>query len=194
MCSIRSKPLRNRKVLVLGEAMLDSSYLQGTTERLCPQVPVVDTRESIHVPGGAANTAVNLHSLGARVVFLSVIGQDEAGSKLLTALKNHQVATDLLLRVPGRDTLAKQRILAGSLIVVRFDQGTKRPIDLDVETRLIGRLKVIFKEYEALVISDYDYGIVTPRVLVGVNTTHKTDWYLPRDLLSPPKGCSKWII
>lgn len=59
MCSIRSKPLRNRKVLVLGEAMLDSSYLQGTTERLCPQVPVVDIHESIHVPGGAALSCVD---------------------------------------------------------------------------------------------------------------------------------------
>ena len=155
----------NQKMLVLGEAMLDS-YLQGTSERLCQEapVPVVDVHQTVHVPGGAANTAVNLRSLGAEVLFLSAIGEDEAGSKLRQALEDKQVSCHLL-PVPGRDTLAKQRVLSGSQIVVRFDQGSTAPLEGEYETRLIERLKVLFKECDGLIISDYNYGIVTPRVL-----------------------------
>ncbi len=155
----------NRKMLVLGEAMLDS-YLQGTSERLCQEapVPVVDIQQTVHVPGGAANTAVNLSSLGAQVLFLSAIGEDGAGSKLRKVLEDKQVSSHLL-PVPGRSTLAKQRILSGSQIVVRFDQGSTAPLEGEYETRLIERLKVLFKECDGLVISDYNYGIVTPRVL-----------------------------
>ncbi len=163
-----------RKLLVLGEAMLDS-YLQGTSERLCQEapVPVVDVYETVHVPGGAANSAVNLRSLGAQVLFLSAIGDDEAGSRLEKALEERQVSVSDLLRVPGRETLAKQRILSGSQIVVRFDQGSTVSLDGEPETRLIERLKVLFKECDGLVISDYNYGILTPRVLEALATLQR---------------------
>lgn len=157
---------KNRKLLVLGEAMLDS-YLHGTSERLSQEapVPIVDIHESHHVPGGAANTAVNLRSLGAQVIFLSAIGDDETGNKLLDSLKEKQVSTVHLVRAPGRGTLAKQRILSGSQVVVRFDQGSTTPLDPESETRLIEQLKILFKECDGLVISDYNYGIMTPRLL-----------------------------
>src|SRR5215216_6458779 len=114
----------NRKVLVLGEAMLDS-YLQGTSERLCQEapVPIVDIHKTASMPGGAANTVVNLSSLGAQVTFLSVIGDDDAGSKLIESLLKHHISTEHILIASNRKTLAKQRVMAGSQIVVRFDQG-----------------------------------------------------------------------
>ena len=157
---------RNRKLLVLGDAMLDS-YLHGTSERLCQEapVPIVDIHESRHVPGGAANTAVNLRSLGAKVSFLAAIVNDEMGTKLLDSLAEKQVSTVHLVHAPGRRTLTKQRILSDSQVVVRFDQGSTTPLDPESETRLIERLKILFKECDGLVISDYNYGIVTPRLL-----------------------------
>src|SRR5512143_2982884 len=113
-----------RKLLVIGEAMLDS-YLSGTSSRLNREapVPIVDVRERVYVPGGAANTAVNLRSLGANVAFLSVIGEDEEGTRLLRALEQRGVPVDHVLRESGRGTLSKQRIMAGSQMIVRFDQG-----------------------------------------------------------------------
>ncbi|MGE5462976.1 MAG: bifunctional heptose 7-phosphate kinase/heptose 1-phosphate adenyltransferase, partial [Syntrophothermus sp.] len=127
----------DRKILVLGEAMLDS-YLQGTSERLCQEapVPVVDIHHTVHVPGGAANTAVNLRGLGAQVLFLSAVGEDETSSKLEKDLEEKEVSAAHLLHVSGRDTLAKQRILSGSQIIVRFDQGTPAPLDRESETKL----------------------------------------------------------
>src|SRR5207245_6541920 len=82
-------------VLVIGEAMLDS-YLEGTTDRLCPEapVPVVAISARRDAPGGAANTAVNVRSLGGRVSFVSVIGQDAEGRQLLQSLKDRGISTE----------------------------------------------------------------------------------------------------
>ena len=156
----------SRKVLVLGEAMLDS-YLQGTSSRLNREapVPIVDIQERVHVPGGAANTAVNLRSLGARVEFLSVVGDDDEGRQLRRSLETSGVSAEYLLVQEGRATLSKQRVSAGSQMIVRFDQGSTGPVDADIEQRLIAQLVRLFMQCDAVVISDYNYGILTARVL-----------------------------
>src|SRR5512140_498851 len=155
-----------RKMLVIGEAMLDS-YLIGTSSRLNREapVPIVDIQERVHVPGGAANTAVNLHTLGAQVAFLSVIGDDDEGRQLLHSLEEHGVPTEHILRCKGRGTLSKQRVMAGSQMIDRFDQGSTPPLDSGTEQRLLASLVRLFMDCDALIISDYDYGILTPRVL-----------------------------
>lgn len=154
------------KVLVLGEAMLDS-YLAGPTERLCREapVPVVSVTNRVDLPGGAANTAVNVQSLGAEVTLLSVIGDDAEGAQLCQALETYGVSTEHLIVHPNRSTLAKQRVIAETQLVVRFDQGTTEPLDESVEIELIDRMAKLFCEHDALIISDYDYGILSPRVL-----------------------------
>jgi D-beta-D-heptose 7-phosphate kinase/D-beta-D-heptose 1-phosphate adenosyltransferase len=155
-----------RRVLVLGEPMLDG-YLQGTSRRLNSEapVPIVDIQEQTYVPGGAANTAVNLRSLGAQVDFLSVIGDDEDGAHLLRALGERGVSTGYLLQQHGRGTLAKRRIMAGAQMIVRYDQGATGPISAEVEAALIASLSRLFVACDVVVISDYDYGILTPPVL-----------------------------
>jgi D-beta-D-heptose 7-phosphate kinase/D-beta-D-heptose 1-phosphate adenosyltransferase len=161
----------NKKVLVLGEAMLDS-YLRGTSERLCQEapVPIVDVQESVYMPGGAANTVVNLSSLGAKVTFLSVIGNDDAGRRLLESLRARRISTNDILITANRITLAKQRILAGSQILVRFDQGSSSPLDVETETKLIEQLNMHFRNFDALVISDYDHGVITPHVINAIRS------------------------
>src|SRR5262249_46873708 len=74
---------RGLHVLVVGEAMLDS-YVVGTTDRFCPEapVPVVNLADRTDVPGGAANAAVNVRSLGGQVSFLSVTGTDPEAALL----------------------------------------------------------------------------------------------------------------
>src|SRR4051794_32852667 len=85
-------------VLVIGEGMLDS-YLEGTTGRLCPEapVPVVALSARHDLPGGAANSAVNVRSLGARVSLLTVIGDDPEGVSLLDRLRRQDVETANIL-------------------------------------------------------------------------------------------------
>lgn len=157
------------RVGVIGEAMLDS-YLDGDSNRLCPEapVPVVSISGRRDAPGGAANTAVNLHALGANVSFLSVIGDDAEATMLRRGLQQHGIATDHLLIQPGRRTLSKQRICAGGQILVRFDQGDTCAIDAGSEKRLIERLTARFDTWDAVVVSDYGYGVLTLQVIAAL--------------------------
>src|SRR5437763_1194298 len=99
-------------VLVLGEAMLDS-YLEGAVGRFCQEapVPIVALAGRRDMPGGAANSAVNVRSLGGRVSFLSVTGEDAEGEHLRQALRTRGVSTEHVLTRPGRRTLTQQRVM-----------------------------------------------------------------------------------
>jgi D-beta-D-heptose 7-phosphate kinase/D-beta-D-heptose 1-phosphate adenosyltransferase len=153
-------------VLVIGEAMLDS-YLHGSSTRLCREapVPIVDVSKRIDMPGGAANTAVNIHSLGAHVAFLSVLGDDFEGNLLRQALEQCSVRTEYMLVDPSRRTLAKHRVLAGSEMLVRFDHGSTDPVDEEHERLLCASLRELWEQCSAVIVSDYGYGIMTPRVI-----------------------------
>ena len=153
-------------VVVVGEAMLDS-YLEGSTDRLCREapVPVVAISDRQDIPGGAANTAVNVRSLGGQPQFLSVIGDDPEGLLLQQALEKRGVSTAHLLVHPTRRTLVKHRVIAASQMLVRFDQGSTDRIDDSTEQLLIDRLCQLFSTSDAVIISDYGYGILTPRVI-----------------------------
>jgi D-beta-D-heptose 7-phosphate kinase / D-beta-D-heptose 1-phosphate adenosyltransferase len=154
------------EVAVIGEAMLDV-YLEGTAERLCREapVPVVSVHDRQDAPGGAANTAANVRSLGAQTSLLSVTGNDNEGSILHRALEDLGVDTTYMLSEPSRRTLAKQRVIADGQVLLRFDHGSAEPVGPDVEEALVDRLTVLFPRLDALIISDYGYGILTPRLI-----------------------------
>jgi D-beta-D-heptose 7-phosphate kinase / D-beta-D-heptose 1-phosphate adenosyltransferase len=163
-------------VLVIGDAMLDS-YLAGAAGELCREapVPIVKVSERIDMPGGAANTAVNVRSLGSRVTLLSVIGDDAEGRLLYRILDEQGVATEHVLSCSERQTLAKQRVLAAEQLLVRFDQGSTSPINPTIEQQLITALTALFPHCDALIISDYGYGIVTPSVIAALTRLQARD-------------------
>jgi D-beta-D-heptose 7-phosphate kinase/D-beta-D-heptose 1-phosphate adenosyltransferase len=153
-------------VVVVGEAMLDS-YLEGTSGRLCQEapVPIVNLARRRDAPGGAANTAANLRALGARVQLVSAIGDDNEGSLLRRALLARDVPTDNLQIVRGRRTLTKHRLTAASQLLVRFDQGSTEPLDQVDERALADRLAASWEQADAVIVSDYGYGILTPAII-----------------------------
>lgn len=153
-------------LLVVGDAMLDS-YLECTSGRLCREapVPVVTLAGRRDAPGGAANTAVNVRSLGARARFLSVVGDDPEGGLLRRHLEGKGVDVSGLLVDPGRRTLTKQRVLAESQMLLRLDQGSTEPLAPAVERALIGRLLDLAPRLDGLIVSDYGYGILTRRLI-----------------------------
>ncbi|MDB9526499.1 D-glycero-beta-D-manno-heptose 1-phosphate adenylyltransferase [Oscillatoria sp. CS-180] len=157
------------QVLVIGDAILDS-YLQGTATRLCREapVPIVDVAGAEQVPGGAANTAANVASLGGETYFLSVIGEDTAGDQLCITLKERGVRLEGLVRSPQRQTLAKQRLLAEHQLLVRFDQGSTEAISTQLEHQLIKQLDRFIPTCDAVIISDYGYGILTPKIIAAL--------------------------
>ncbi|MBB6097394.1 D-beta-D-heptose 7-phosphate kinase/D-beta-D-heptose 1-phosphate adenosyltransferase [Deinobacterium chartae] len=157
---------RHLRVLVIGEAMLDS-YLSGEVGRLCREapVPIVDVQGRHDVPGGAANTAMNVHALGARVDFLSVVGTDLEADLLRQALEAGGVDSRGLIAASGRRTLLKQRVTAGGQILLRLDQGSTEALEVRAERELIEALEIAFIHADVVIVSDYGYGVLTDRVI-----------------------------
>jgi len=154
-----------RRIVVIGEAMLDR-YLHGSADRLCREapVPVVAVARRDDVPGGAANTAACVAALGADVAFLSVVGDDAEGDAVRAALVARGVATDRVQVQPGRATLAKNRVVAAGQILVRFDSGDTADAAPETDAALCAALADLLPQADAVIISDYGYGVLTPRV------------------------------
>jgi D-beta-D-heptose 7-phosphate kinase/D-beta-D-heptose 1-phosphate adenosyltransferase len=162
---------KNSKVLVIGDAILDT-YIKGSTDRICREapVPVINVIEHEHDCGGAANTAINVAALGAETYFLSVIGRDESGKQLLDVLRKNKVDIKYTIRDKERITIAKRRVTASSSILLRIDDGDTSSVSEEVQSELNKILKNIYKSVDAIIISDYGYGIVNESL---INTLQK---------------------
>lgn len=170
------------QILVIGEAMLDR-YLHGDATRLCQEtpVPVVTLSQTIDQPGGAANTAMNLRSLGAEVTLLSVVGEDWEGMRLQQVLPGIQG----IFTARDRTTLTKQRVMNGDRLLLRFDQGTTVALSTELENKLITELRTHWNHYDAIIISDYGYGILTDRI---IDTIHQLQQHHPKILMVDAKN------
>src|SRR3989454_3480868 len=171
----RAKALLDRaaesKIVVLGDVMLDE-FLWGDVSRISPEapVPVVDIRrESTHL-GGAANVLANLLALGARGCVIGVIGKDFAGERIRTSVSEKSVwqADGFLIADESRPTTIKTRIIAQHQMVVRADREHRSAVGAATEDRIIAAAKSALADAQALVVSDYDKGVVTPRILAEV--------------------------
>jgi D-beta-D-heptose 7-phosphate kinase/D-beta-D-heptose 1-phosphate adenosyltransferase len=165
--------IQNVAVVVLGDIMLDE-FVWGDVTRISPEapVPVVEVRrESAHL-GGAANVLANLVALGARARLVGVVGDDVAGQRLRTELREASPAqTDEMIVIDrSRPSTVKTRIIAHNQTVVRADRERSAPVDAQTEDRIIGVLRREIKEASALLVSDYDKGAVTPRILNEILT------------------------
>ena len=155
-----------RQVLVVGDALL-AAYLHGHATRVCAEapVPVVEARYKTVAPGGAANTAANVASLGGQVCFLSVVGTDEASRVLRRELRARGVSDGYLITDPERSTVHKLRILANQQYLVRFDEGDSRPLSRETRRRFLERFRELFQSHDTVIISDYHSGIVGPALI-----------------------------
>jgi D-beta-D-heptose 7-phosphate kinase/D-beta-D-heptose 1-phosphate adenosyltransferase len=154
--------LRGKRIGVLGDLMVDR-YLWGTASRLSPEaaVPVVDFVEQSECLGGAGNVAANLAALGARVECFGAIGNDEPGAALRKCLRNADIMDKGVLAEPRRLTTVKARIIARHQQVVRVDRERRESLRPETEERLLRALFTALKRLDALVLSDYDKGLVT---------------------------------
>jgi rfaE bifunctional protein kinase chain/domain len=154
--------LRGKRIGVLGDLMLDR-YLWGTASRLSPEaaVPVVDFVEQSECLGGAGNVAANLAALGARVETFGAIGNDEPGRALRDCLRLAKIGEKGVLTDAKRVTTVKTRIIAKHHQVVRVDRERREHLRSETEERLLRALFAALKRLDALVLSDYDKGLVT---------------------------------
>jgi D-beta-D-heptose 7-phosphate kinase/D-beta-D-heptose 1-phosphate adenosyltransferase len=173
------------RVLVVGDVMLDA-YLDGYTDRLCREapVPVVTVQERSSAPGGAANTAVNVAALGAHVSLLSVTGDDWDAGVLREILRERGVDARSMVADPARRTLAKRRVIAGAQMIVRFDEGSTSAILRELGERVLGLLAEEWARSDAVICSDYGYGVLSQQVLKAVAELQRRD---PRVLVADSK-------
>jgi rfaE bifunctional protein kinase chain/domain len=154
--------LRGKRMGVLGDLMLDR-YLWGTASRLSPEaaVPVVDFVEESECLGGAGNVAANLSALGAKVEAFGAIGTDEAGRALQKCLRAADIADKGVIPDAKRVTTVKTRIIARHQQVVRVDRERREPLRAETQEKLLRLLFTSLKKLDALVLSDYDKGLIT---------------------------------
>src|SRR3954471_17539035 len=157
--------LAGRRVLVLGESILDA-YVTGHVARLCREapVPILDVDRSVDAAGGAANTAANVRSLGGIPLLVSAAGGDAEAERLRGALESAGLDHARVPAVARRPTLSKQRLLAGDQMLLRFDSGATGPLDADAEVHLIQAVRAAHAEADAVLVSDYGYGVITEGV------------------------------
>lgn len=177
--------LRGKRIGVLGDVMLDR-YLWGTASRLSPEaaVPVVDFVEQSECLGGAGNVAANIATLGARVEAFGVTGNDEPGRALQKCLRAANIADRGVLADSKRVTTVKTRIIAKHHHVVRVDTERREPLRIETQEKLLRLLFSALKHLDALVLSDYDKGLITDdfadRVLSAAHQLHVPVFVKPK--------------
>lgn len=154
------------KVLVVGDVMLDQ-YWWGSVTRISPEapVPIVKLDHSSYAPGGAANVAVNVAGLGALPILVGAIGNDPEGDRLESALSEHGVSSNFLVRIDQRPTTVKTRVIAHSQHVVRIDQEKTFALSDAEEESIINSIENALPEVNVVIVSDYSKGLLSVRIL-----------------------------
>jgi rfaE bifunctional protein kinase chain/domain len=160
---------RTVRVLVVGDVMLDV-YLRGAASRISPEapVPVVRVEEEWRALGGAANVAANVVALGAACELVGCIGQDSPGDGLVAEIERLGIGATGLVRMPGRPTTVKTRVLARHQQVARFDHETEAELAPDQAARVVDAVVDRVRLADVLVLEDYNKGLLTRQVIRDV--------------------------
>lgn len=157
------------RVLVVGDLMLDE-LVRGEVSRISPEapVPVVEVTEERATPGGAANAAANVASLGGLTSLAGVVGDDAAGHTLRRLVGAAGAETSGIVVDPARPTTRKTRIVARTQQVVRADSESRAPVPPAVTAALVSACAGALATADACIISDYAKGVVTRELVEGL--------------------------
>lgn len=156
-------------VLVVGDVMVDH-FIWGNVSRISPEapVPVVDVQKDSILLGGCANVLNNIYGMGGKVYVAGVIGSDNMGKKLLSELRKKKIETHGIVVEKGRPTTLKTRIVAHGQQMVRFDKESRRKIPPSSIDKILNYIKSLRKKIGAVVISDYNKGVVSGDLIQGI--------------------------
>ena len=164
---------KGKRVVVFGDLIADV-FVYGEISRISREAPVLilNHRETQVVPGGGANAIHNLWALGAVTIPVGVVGDDAEGHQLLEQFSKLGVETGSILVAKSHRTPAKMRILAGAVHsqrqqIVRLDSGSAIQ-NATIRTAVERKLKLALKKADALLVSDYGYGLTTPQLVSAV--------------------------
>jgi rfaE bifunctional protein kinase chain/domain len=165
------KAFSGKRIMIVGDAMLDA-YLTGKVNRISPEapVPVLEVKQKLYKPGGAANVALNIKALGAEPYLFSITGDDAAGEQMRSILKNEGLKTDHIIKIKQRVTTVKTRVLSQSHQLLRFDEEqTEELKTIEQQKVLLYVLSGIEKiKPHAIIIEDYDKGMLSKGLIEAI--------------------------
>ena len=166
--------IKSLRILVIGDVMLDR-YVMGEVSRISPEapVPVLSVTDERSVAGGAANVALNVSSLGAKVESVGWFGKDERGDELIDILQSENIEVDSAFRFSTAPTISKSRVTASNQQICRVDRESSsdqyNPKIAEIDELLQTKLKFA----DAVIVSDYGKGFVTNELLSLVRQSAK---------------------
>jgi D-glycero-beta-D-manno-heptose-7-phosphate kinase len=168
-----------KTVVVLGDFVADA-FQFGDITRVSREAPVLilKHRETQIVPGGGANAANNFAALGAKVIPITAVGEDEAGGRLLDLFRQKKVDVSGIFRAKGWTTPTKTRFLAGwahkvGQQVLRVDYEPDQPLPPEIHNKIQAALAKALKKADALAVSDYGFGVANPQALIRILSATK---------------------
>lgn len=166
---------KEANILVIGDIIIDH-FIYGSVSRISPEapVPVVNVRREDLLLGGSANVLHNLHALGGTGAICGVIGRDIMGEQLLSLLDDIDSPTSGVIHCDDRPTTKKTRIIAQNQQVVRFDREVTGPLEAEVIAQMCRFLDDNISSFQAVVVSDYDKGVICPAIVDHLRTLRKS--------------------
>src|SRR4030081_1331056 len=166
-----SHAIGRQTVLCVGDLMLDE-FVYGEVSRISPEAPapVIAVQRTETNIGGAGNVARNIAALGARCIFVGLVGADEAGAKLKAALSRESLIESVLVCDSERPTTRKVRFVSEhfSTHMLRADWEMTSPASADIEQKLIDAILPLLPRADIVLLSDYAKGALTARVIRNV--------------------------
>jgi D-glycero-beta-D-manno-heptose-7-phosphate kinase len=163
------KVFRTFNVLIIGDVMIDS-YLWGKVDRISPEAPVpilhVEKREIR--PGGAANVALNIKSLGATPLLCGLVGDDKDGADFLKILEDNNLPTEGIVASKDRVTTIKHRIISNAHHMLRVDQEDDRITNASELSLLKTRIDSLLDKAHVIIFEDYDKGVLSEELIAYV--------------------------
>lgn len=188
--------------MIIGDAMLDAYWI-GKVNRISPEapVPVLDVLEKTYKPGGAANVALNIKSLGAEPYLFTILGDDTAGAKMLEILKFEGIKTNYCQIIKHRVSTIKTRVISQSHHILRIDEEQTDALKKQENDELIKKLlkAMLTIKPHAIIFEDYDKGMLGQTLIeavitkandlkipVAVDPKHKNFWFYQKVTLFKP--------
>jgi D-beta-D-heptose 7-phosphate kinase/D-beta-D-heptose 1-phosphate adenosyltransferase len=165
------KAMARQTVLCVGDLMLDE-FVYGEVSRISPEAPapVIAARRSETNIGGAGNVARNIASLGAKCIFVGLIGEDAAGAELKSALAKEPLIESVIVSDASRPTTRKVRFVSEHFLthMLRADWEMTHPAAGATEQKLIDTILPLIPRADIVLLSDYAKGVLTARVIRNV--------------------------
>jgi len=176
------------RVLVIGDVMLDK-FVYGSVHRISPEapIPVLKVERTVDMPGGAANVARNVATLGAQVILMGVTGDDAAAADLRNQFKSIPSIDARLISDASRPTTVKARHVADRQQILRADVESNTPLSEEVSAALMNELTAAIPDVDIVVLSDYAKGVLSEPIIQAAISAARS---LSKPVLVDPKSRS----